>query len=278
MKPILAALALSFCMPAVAMAAPSCRGAGAERVDVGDHRLWMQTSGVGTPTVVFESGGGEDSSAWTEIAPKVADHNHVRTVVYDRAGLGKSELQPGAYSIDGEVAALKRALDLCDVRGPVVLVAHSYGGFIAELLAADDRRVAGVVLVDANLASFFDEKEVQHLLAKYTPQFDGLRQAKPELARVMIPMMQAYPETARRVRQASFPATLPVIDIVAEKSWGDSDAENAAMKKAHADFVAASPSREAVFAAGSSHQVMRDRPDIVLDAVKQMIQRVRDAR
>jgi hypothetical protein len=47
------------------------------------------------------------------------------------------------------------------------------------------------------------------------------------------------------------------------------------MRRAHADFVAASPTREAVFANGSSHYVMRDRPELVVDAIERMVKRVR---
>ena len=153
-------------------------------------------------------------------------------------------------------------------------MSHSYGGFVSALMAAGDRHVVGMVLVDANLGSFFDKAEVDSILAKYTPQFDAFRKAKPELASVMIPLMEAYPDTAKRVRAVEIPQTLPVIDIVAEKTWADTPEELAAMRRAHADFVAASPAREAVFANGSGHYVMRDRPELVIDAVERMVKRV----
>jgi pimeloyl-ACP methyl ester carboxylesterase len=247
-----------------------------ERVDVGGYRLWMQVAGKGEPTVVFESGGGNDSSAWASVEPQIREQASVRTVLYDRAGLGKSEPNPGPYAIDHEVAALERALHKCGVRGPLVVVSHSYGGFVSTLMAAADRHVVGMVLVDANLGSFFDKAEVDSILSKYTPQFDAFRKAKPELARVMIPLMEAYPETATRVRSVALPLTLPVIDIVAEKTWADTPEELASMRRAHADFVAASPAREAVFASGSGHYVMRDRPEVVIDAVERMVKRVRE--
>jgi pimeloyl-ACP methyl ester carboxylesterase len=167
-------------------------------------------------------------------------------------------------------------LDAVGITAPVVLVAHSYGGFLARLVAAADPRVAGVVLVDANLPEYFDEAVVARLLATYTPQFDELERRAPELARVMIPLMWAYPETVRLARAADYPSTLPTIDIVAERSWGETSAENEAMRRAHADFVAAAPdAREAVFAAGSGHHVLRDRPDVVLDAVARIVERLR---
>lgn len=237
--------------------------------------LWMQVAGDGDPTVVFEAGGGDDSSAWANIEPAVRLRSGVRTVVYDRAGLGKSPIAPGPYSVDHEVDALERALARFSIKGPIVLVAHSYGGFITELMAAHDKRVVGVVLVDANLPASFDAAEIAHVQAKYLPQLPALEKANPKLAQVMGPLLRAYPDTVARVKAAPFPPTLPTVDIVAEHSWGDTDAENDAMKKAHADFVAAAPAvREAVFAAGSSHNVMRDQPEIVISAIGRVIQRV----
>jgi pimeloyl-ACP methyl ester carboxylesterase len=255
----------------VRAASVSCKPA---RVDVGGYKLWMQVAGVGEPTVVFESGGGDDSSVWAKIEPEIR-RDGVRTVIYDRAGLGQSDLKSGPYSIDHEARGLERALDRCGVRGPIVLVAHSYGGFVSALVAGEDLRVVGVVFVDANLADYFDEAEVARILAEYTPQFAALAHAKPKLAAVLIPMMQAYPDTAKRLRAGVFPPDLPVIDIVAEHSWSNTPEEAAAMRRVHAAFVAASPAREAVFASGSSHYVMRDRPELVIDAIKRMVERAR---
>jgi pimeloyl-ACP methyl ester carboxylesterase len=47
------------------------------------------------------------------------------------------------------------------------------------------------------------------------------------------------------------------------------------VRRAHREFVAASPHRRAVFAEGSGHHVMRDRPDIVLAAIGDVVAAVR---
>jgi hypothetical protein len=79
----------------------------------------------------------------------------------------------------------------------------------------------------------------------------------------------------RRVRSVEVPVDLPVIDIVAEHSWAKTPEEADAMRHAHAAFVQGSRAREAVFAAGSSHYVMRDRPELVIAAIQRMVERVR---
>lgn len=239
--------------------------------------LWASVRGEGSPTVVFEAGGGEDSSVWSELEPEVRDRFEVRTMLYDRAGLGQSAPSEAPYRIDAEAAALRQELDRNGIGAPVVLVAHSYGGFVATLVAATDPRIAGVVLVDANLAAFFDDAQLERLLAIYRPQYPELEQAAPELAQVMIPIMEAYPGTVARLKKVEIPAEMPVVDIVAERTWVETPDELEAIRRAHRDFVAASPRRRAIFAEGSGHHVMRDRPDVVLDAIGEIVGAVRGA-
>src|ERR1043165_2086155 len=133
--------------------------------------LWAEVRGDGSPTVVFEAGGGEDSSVWADVEQEVRRRLAVRTLVYDRAGLGQSVPTEPPYRIDDEAEALRQELDRHGIAAPVVLVAHSYGGFVSTLVAAADERIAGVVLVDANLASFMDEAQLEKMLATYRPQY-----------------------------------------------------------------------------------------------------------
>jgi hypothetical protein len=62
--PITLLFGLLLSAPTAGAASVSCEPA---RVDVRGYKLWMQVAGVGEPTVVFESGGGDDSSVWAKI-------------------------------------------------------------------------------------------------------------------------------------------------------------------------------------------------------------------
>jgi len=272
----LASLAAAACL---AVTAPSVASAACASgpVQADDRRLWAEIDGDGAPTVVFEAGGGETSQAWTAIAPAIRAAG-ATTIVYDRAGLGRSGPTSGPYRIEDEVEGLRGMLTSCGVTGPVILVAHSYGGFIALLAAAEDARVAGMVLVDATLPDYFDEAALAALLAEFRPQYDAVRQAAPALAEVLIPIIEAYPQTVDRVRAAGLPTGLPVTDIVAGDPMPKTPEADDAWRRAHAAFVARGPNREIIVAEGSGHAINRDRPDVVIAAVLRMVETVRAAR
>jgi pimeloyl-ACP methyl ester carboxylesterase len=119
-----------------------------ERIDVGDgRRLNLFCMGTGEPTVVFESGLSDWSSTWALIQPAIA--KTTRACSYDRAGMGYSDPAPGRRTPAAAVRDLQALLDGAGIRGRIVLVGHSLGGFYAKLFAATNpERVAGLVLVD----------------------------------------------------------------------------------------------------------------------------------
>ncbi len=179
----------------------------AARVDVGGYRVWMQVAGERSPRSFSRTAAAMMHRVWMKVEPEVRHHSGVRTVLYDRAGLGQSEPKPGPYSIDNEVAALEQALRQCGVNGPSLgstflwwFCKHADGG---ERSPRCWHR-----LCRCKSSGFFDDGEVKRIQAVYTPQFGALQRAKPELARVMIPLMQAYPETANAVRSVNIPLTL----------------------------------------------------------------------
>jgi len=117
-------------------------------VDVGGHRLHLNCTGSGSPTVILQPGGGDFSSVMAWIAPPVA--NQTRVCVYDRAGRGWSEPADSPQDATQIAAELHTLLQRADVPGPYVLAGHSFGALYA--LAHAERYpgdVAGMVLIDS---------------------------------------------------------------------------------------------------------------------------------
>jgi pimeloyl-ACP methyl ester carboxylesterase len=261
-------------LAAAAVSAPSAGRCAGELVPAGNARLWANLQGAGNITVVFESGNGNDSTVWTDIAPRVRAAG-VRTLVYDRAGLGKSGPPPHSYSIGEEVVRLQALLQACGVGGPIMMVGASHGGSISLLLAARDRRIKSLVLVDAVIPDVATDAWAQQLRTAARKDYVEVRREVPAMAAAVIPVIEAMPATARQLRRARLPAGLPIIDIVADKAAvpGNDPKADADWIAGHRNFVARGRNRSSVLAVGSGHKVMIDKPDFVVAAILQMIAR-----
>lgn len=116
-------------------------------VEVGGLRLHLLVRGEGTPPVVLVSGIAASCLNWTALSRELATHSTV--AAYDRPGLGWSELGTRGFTAAQHAALLRRVLDAAGIAVPVVLVAHSFGAFVAQIFAdeyPDD--VVGLVLLD----------------------------------------------------------------------------------------------------------------------------------
>lgn len=105
-------------------------------------------TGEGSPTIILESGHGEDFTVWGKVQPALS--RMTRTCSYDRAGFGWSEAQPGSRDAEHIARELNMLLDAAGIHEPVILVGHSAGGLYSRVYASlFPGRVSGLVLVDA---------------------------------------------------------------------------------------------------------------------------------
>jgi pimeloyl-ACP methyl ester carboxylesterase len=117
-------------------------------VDVGGYGLHLHCTGSGSPTVILEPGHGGASSDFGLIAPAVARDSTV--CVYDRPGRGWSDAADVPQDGDRIAADLHTLLEHAHVRGPYVLVGHSFGGlYVLRFAAMFPDQVAGLVLLDS---------------------------------------------------------------------------------------------------------------------------------
>lgn len=118
-------------------------------IDVGGHRLHINCTGKGNPTIVMEAGAGDFSFDWSLVQPKVA--RFARVCTYDRAGYAWSEAGPTPRTMQQIVYELHTGLNNAGIKSPYVLVGHSLGGLIVRVFANQyPKAVAGMVLVDSS--------------------------------------------------------------------------------------------------------------------------------
>jgi pimeloyl-ACP methyl ester carboxylesterase len=139
---LLASICFAACLNAQEIPAPP-----GKLVDLGGHRLHVNCSGSGAPTVVVELGLGDFSFEWVLVQNEVARFTRICT--YDRAGHAWSDPGPQPRTYAQINLELRDALRKLGVRGPYVLVGHSFGGPVIRQFATDyPKDVAGMVFVD----------------------------------------------------------------------------------------------------------------------------------
>jgi pimeloyl-ACP methyl ester carboxylesterase len=120
-------------------------------VDVGGHRLAFHCVGEGGPAVVLETGLGAPSEYWAPVQQEIA--GLTRVCLFDRAGRGKSDPAPTTTprTCADMVADLRALLRNVGIPAPYVLVGNSLGGMNARLYAfRHPEEVAGLMLVDGS--------------------------------------------------------------------------------------------------------------------------------
>ncbi|HZT02872.1 MAG TPA: SUMF1/EgtB/PvdO family nonheme iron enzyme [Steroidobacteraceae bacterium] len=151
-------------------------------VDVGGYRVNLHCMGSGSPTVVFDSGWGDWSPAWSKVQPQVA--RWTRACSYDRAGTGLSDPGPLPRTSVRIAGELRAALHHAGLAGPYILVASAFGSDNVRTFAdLYTREVAGLVFVDADaddLISKALQEESHRSEAGFIPSLIACRNAVAE--------------------------------------------------------------------------------------------------
>ncbi len=250
------------------------------RIAVGDRSLWLSCAGTGQPGVLLEAGHTEGSGTWTSVQSRVA--SFTRVCSYDRAGLGRSDPDSRGRFRQGRdvVADLHGVLVGADEPGPWVLVGHSLGGALVRLYAASyPGETAGLVLVDAVHEREFEAID-QLLTAEQREAGAGMHPMSPEGLNIE--------ELFAEVRRASSPLAMPVV-VVARglplqhdempPGWtSDQRRRREELRKTiQADLAALSSRGELMVAAHSGHFVHQDEPEVVVAAIRKIVDAWRDA-
>ena len=216
------------------------------------------------PVIILEAGATLDSTEWTGVIAQLAGRTDATIIAYDRAGMGKSQALDTPYDIVQEVDRLHAALRKLKRARPLLLVGHSYGGYLIQLYAHRHRRdVAGLVYVDANTITGIGGVEGAKALIdpvieadrKGQGRFNDMRLARGYVAAtetmVRIPPPAGIPVTVITQGAIDLPMTDPGL-----KRWRDG----------HLALAKASGGRM-IYADGAGHLIPTEKPKIVADAI-----------
>ena len=228
---------------------------GSRLVDVNGHQLNIRCSGDGTPAVVLISGLATDNHDWVEVEKQVSEFTQICS--YDRFGLGESDHRDGTPTSQTATDDLHALIS----------------GLVAQLYAAkhpDD--TFGVVLVDSLHEENLDRAGV--ILGEPTmTTFMRALSANPEGVDIRASLDQVQgldlgdtPVTVLTAGDHDLPDIIdPGVGRQLISAWLYSQRELSKLSTTGVQFIAE----------GSGHCIQCDRPNVVVDAIREMADGVR---
>lgn len=268
--------------------------------------MYLRCQGQGAPTVVLSGGYRASADDWglaEQPGPAVFAEvaRFTRVCAYDRPGTPVGEAPSRSDPIvqpttaGDAVADLQALLAASGESGPRVLVGHSYGGLVAKLHArTHPGDVSGLVMVDALSEGLMDaETPAQWAIQRVLAMGDIGRAPDdyPDLERVDID------RSFDQVRAAPPLRPMPLLVLSADHPWGPQFAEliasgrlpastppdfgyvvDAAQAQAQAGLAASVPGARHITRTDSGHEIHKERVQLVVDAVREVVDAVRQGR
>jgi pimeloyl-ACP methyl ester carboxylesterase len=272
--------------------------------EVDGRSLFLECEGSGSHTVVLQSGFGNAGDIWSltdtsapAVFPALAESN--RVCVYDRPGSmitttdaggalaladsalpGRSDPAPMPRDAAEVVTELHDLLAVAGVPGPFVLVGHSLGGTFDVLYARTyPDEVSGLVVIDSPLPpnrdpispQTWESVRVMGLDQSLVPgyqlesydlgtTFDEINAAGALPDTPVVVVRRGAPSMGGAQVPEGSPITQAELDMIGAAQWDG-----------QAVWAAGVPGAELITVPDTTHYIQNQRPDVVVDAVRQAI-------
>jgi pimeloyl-ACP methyl ester carboxylesterase len=277
-------------------------------VDIGGgRRIYLECRGAGSPTVVLEAGYRSSGRFWSDdLRPAGAPRTMVLTGVsgftrvcaYDRPGTvaslkdnvrpSRSDPVPQPRTASDAVADLHTLLLSAGVPGPYVLAGHSLGGLFVRLYASTyPSDVVGLILVDAyseRLETLLTPERWAALVRFNVRAGSDSVEAIPSYGDLEtigygkdnVVMRQAAATTPLRAMPLAVLAHARPFDLPKEAEGFSSDALESVLRAANHDLATLVPNARFFVAKDSGHDIHQDQPELVIEAIRQVVAGVRN--
>jgi pimeloyl-ACP methyl ester carboxylesterase len=249
--------------------------------EVGGRRLFLRCAGHGSPTVVFEQGVASD---WYQLQNELAPFTRVCSWDHPNGPLSRSDPAPTPRTARDYVADLHALLRAARVPGPYVLAGHSNGGLYAQLYASTHPdQVAGLVLIDAVHPAYH-----QRRLAMFKPllppdQWEALRQDAMAVPHRLIDPERVDIWTSERqtrlVLRRSPLRPMPLVALARGRPANPGapfvEQDERLWRQLQRELAQLVPGGRLVVATQSGHDIQDEQPELVLDAVRDVVLAVR---
>lgn len=120
-----------------------------------------------------------------------------------------------------------------------------------------------VVLIDANHVCYYPPAYMVKMTADLQPEIAKLKGTNAG----KYYQSANFPNTVAVMREAPFPASIPVIDLVSEHPPFTAPEDRERWAACHHQFVRGAPNRAGIVAYGSGHYIFRENPSLVIDSI-----------
>jgi len=244
-------------------------------INIGSHKLHFEIiKGNNTP-IIFEAGNGNDGTVWKPILQSIYKATGATLIIYDRAGLGKSEIDTTKISFKQEAKNLNKSLKKIGYEENYFLVAHSFGSFYASELAQNNiGKIKGAVFIDVSTPCMLTEEWASNYKKGLSPEIWAMLKKDRE---GLYYVLKNFPDIADYMSTRFISNDIPLALIVAENIPNENTLKTEEDKlnwvKCLEEFGNL-PNHKYILAKNANHMVWKKNPKTVIEEITKLYLKV----